>query len=276
MVPFQKMVYVEDRDDYMPDDEVPAGAQVLEHLGHRAAPPPARGREIPAWFTYPEVAARAAPHATRRAGSRASRSSSPGLSGAGKSTIANVLLVKFLEMGGRPVTLLDGDIVRKNLSSELGFSQGAPRHQHPPHRLRRLRDHQERRHRDLRADRALRRRAQGGARDGRAGGGFILVHVATPIEVCEERDRKGLYAKARAGHAQGVHRHLRPLRGARDAEVVIDTTRAHPGGGGAEILLHMRKEGYLALEEMGSGKPEATEGMKSMRRSEISSASPRP
>src|SRR5206468_2027513 len=79
------------------------------------------GREIPSWFTYPDVA------------TELRRSYPPrhkqgftvfftGLSGSGKSTIANVLLTKFLEVGGRPVTILDGDMVRKNLSSELGFS----------------------------------------------------------------------------------------------------------------------------------------------------------
>ncbi len=79
-----------------------------------------------------------------------------GLSGSGKSTIANALMVKLMEMGGRPVTLLDGDVVRKHLSSELGFSK-----EHRDINIRRIgyvasRDHQERRHRHLRADRALR------------------------------------------------------------------------------------------------------------------------
>ena len=121
-----------------------------------------------------------------------------GLSGAGKSTVANVLLTRLLERGGRPVTLLDGDIVRRNLSSELGFSKA---------------------HRDINVRRigyvASEITRNGGAaicapiapydevrRQVRAmiapHGGFFLVHVATPLEVCERRDRKGLYAKARA------------------------------------------------------------------------------
>src|SRR5207253_11054685 len=122
-----------------------------------------------------------------------------GLSGSGKSTIANALLVKLLEMGGRPVTLLDGDVVRKHLSSELGFSKE---------------------HRDINIRRigwvASEITKNGGIaicapiapydsvrKDVRSMidplGGFVLVHIATPIDVCEERDRKGLYAKARAG-----------------------------------------------------------------------------
>ncbi len=122
-----------------------------------------------------------------------------GLSGSGKSTIANALITKFLEMGGRPVTLLDGDLVRKHLSSELGFSKE---------------------HRDIN----IRRIGYVASEITKNGGiavcapiapyeatrkavrqmiepfgGFILVHAATSIEVCEQRDRKGLYAKARAG-----------------------------------------------------------------------------
>ena len=81
------------------------------------------GAEIPSWFTFPEVVEELRAHASAACRARASRCSSPGLSGSGKSTIANALLVKLLEMGGRPVTLLDGDLVRKHLSSELGFSK---------------------------------------------------------------------------------------------------------------------------------------------------------
>src|SRR5262249_38411537 len=125
-----------------------------------------------------------------------------GLSGAGKSTIAKILLAKFLELGGRAVTLLDGDIVRKHLSSELGFS---------------------REHRDINIRRIgfvaaeftkhagiaicapiapydpIRKEVRGMAE---AAGGFVLVYVATPLEVCEQRDRKGLYAKAKLGLIQ--------------------------------------------------------------------------
>ena len=137
-----------------------------------------------------------------------------GLPSSGKSTLANVLMVKLLEIGGRPVTILDGDIVRKHLSSELGFS---------------------REHRDLNIARigyvASEITKNGGIalcapiapydsvrKQVRAmiepHGGFLLVHVATPIEVCEQRDRKGLYAKARAGIVKEFTGVSRPLRGA--------------------------------------------------------------
>ncbi|PYQ42820.1 MAG: adenylyl-sulfate kinase, partial [Acidobacteria bacterium] len=158
----------------------------------------AEGRDIPEWFTFPEVVkALRRTHPPRK--EQGFTVFFTGLSGAGKSTIANGLLVKLLEVGGRPVTLLDGDEVRKHLSSELGFSRA---------------------HRDLNIQRigyvaseitknggiaicapiapydAVRKTVREMIQPV---GGFVLVHVATPLEVCESRDRKGMYAKARAG-----------------------------------------------------------------------------
>src|SRR5260370_37240288 len=119
---FNTMVYVEDKDKYLPEDEVPARARVLDISGTELRQRLNEGRDLPGWFTYPDVA------------QELRRSFPPrhqqgvtvfftGLSGAGKSTIANVLLIKFLEMGGRPVRLLDGVLVRKRRSSELGCSK---------------------------------------------------------------------------------------------------------------------------------------------------------
>ena len=169
------------RHGYVPAGRGPGRCPVARHLRHGAAPAPRRGpRRFPTWFTFPDGRQRAAQDATRRATSRASRCSSPACPARASRPSPTSLLVKLLEMGGRPVTLLDGDLVRKHLSVGARLLQGAPRHQHPPHRLRRLRDHQERRHRDLRPDRPLRRDPQGRAGHDRAeGGGFILVHVAT-------------------------------------------------------------------------------------------------
>lgn len=244
MVPFLSMVYLEHEDRYVPQDEVPAGARSLDISGTDLRRRLAEGREIPAWFTFREVAAE-----LQRSHPPRSRSGFTvfftGLSGSGKSTIANALLVKFLEMGGRPVTLLDGDIVRKNLSSELGFSKE---------------------HRDINIRRigyvASEITKNGGIalcapiapydktrRDVRAAieplGGFVLVHVATPIEVCEERDRKGLYAKARAGLIPEFTGVSDPYEAPADAEVVLDTSQLSPEEAAEEILLHLKKEGYI-------------------------------
>ena len=192
------MVYLEDQDKYVPDDEVKKGDRVLNISGTELRQRLNEGREIPAWFTYPEVVAE-----LRRSFPPRHKQGVTifftGLSGSGKSTIANVLLTKFLETGGRPVTLLDGDLVRKHLSSELGFSKE---------------------HRDINIRRIGYVASEITKNGGIAicapiapydatrkhvrqmiepHGGFILVHIATSVEVCEQRDRKGLYAKARAG-----------------------------------------------------------------------------
>ena len=244
MVPFQMMVYVEDRDEYMPEDEVPEGTRVLNISGTELRRRLAEGREIPSWFTYPEVVTE-----LRRSYPPRHRQGFTvfftGLSGSGKSTIANVLMTKFLEAGGRPVTLLDGDIVRKHLSSELGFSKE---------------------HRDLNIRRigfvASEITKNGGiaicapiapyqsvrreARDMiQPEGGFILVHVATPIEVCEARDRKGLYAKARAGIIKEFTGISDPYEEPTDADVVIDTSRLSPEEAAQQIILHLEREGYV-------------------------------
>ena len=122
MVPFRMMVYVPEHDRFEPVDEIPEDTKTLSISGTELRDRLADGREIPQWFTYPEVV-----NELRRTHPPRHKQGFTvfftGLSGSGKSTIANVLLVKLLEMGGRPVTLLDGDIVRKNLSSELGFSK---------------------------------------------------------------------------------------------------------------------------------------------------------
>ena len=244
MVPFKMLVYVEDDDTYMPQDEVPEGKRVLTLSGTDLRTRLAEGRELPSWFTFPEVAV------------ELQRSQPPrrdqgftvfftGLSGSGKSTIANALMVKLLEAGGRPVTLLDGDLVRQHLSSELGFSKE---------------------HRDINIRRigyvASEITKNGGIaicapiapydttrKDVRdmiaATGGFILVHVSTPLEVCESRDRKGLYAKARAGIVKEFTGISDPYEEPADADVVIDTSDTSVEEAAHEVLLHLEQEGYV-------------------------------
>ncbi|HVR96932.1 MAG TPA: bifunctional sulfate adenylyltransferase/adenylylsulfate kinase [Thermoanaerobaculia bacterium] len=244
MVPFQQLSYVEDLDTYMPQDEIPAGSRVLDISGTELRRRLAEGREIPAWFTFPEVADELRrTHPPRH--KQGFTVFLTGLSGAGKSTIASVLLVKFMEMGGRPVTLLDGDIVRKNLSSELNFSKE---------------------HRDINIRRigfvAAEITKNGGIaicapiapydsvrKEVRStvepGGGFVLVHVATSIDVCEQRDRKGLYAKARAGILKEFTGISDPYEEPNDADLVIDAATLSPEEAAQEILLYLEREGYV-------------------------------
>jgi sulfate adenylyltransferase len=246
MVPFQMMVYVEELDSYLPEDEVPECARALTISGTELRRCLAEGQEIPTWFTFPEVfnELRQSYPPRHRQGFTIFFT---GLSGAGKSTIANILRVKFLEMGGRPVTLLDGDIVRKHLSSELGFS---------------------REHRDLNISRigfvASEIAKNGGIaicapiapydavrREVRAmiepHGGFILVYLSTSLDVCEARDRKGLYAKARSGLVQQFTGISDPYEAPQDAEVVIDTNLMSPEEAAQEVFLHLERQGYVGV-----------------------------
>ncbi len=245
MVPFKLMVYVEEKDGYSPIDEVPEGTRTLNISGTDLRDRLALGKDIPEWFTFSDVAAelRKSHPPRHRQGLTIFFT---GLSGSGKSTIANVLLVKLLEMGGRPVTLLDGDLVRKNLSSELGFSKE---------------------HRDLNIKRigyvASEITKNGGVaicapiapydavrKDVRSMieplGGFMLVHIATSVEVCEQRDRKGLYAKARAGIIKEFTGVSDPYEEPADADIVIDTGELTAEEAAQQIVLHCEKEGYVA------------------------------
>jgi sulfate adenylyltransferase len=244
MVPFQMMVYVEEHDTYYPEDEVPEGTRVLNISGTELRQRLAEGRDIPEWFTFPEVVQELRrTHPPRK--DQGFTLFFTGLSGAGKSTIANVLLVKLLERGGRPVTLLDGDVVRKHLSSELGFSKE---------------------HRDINIRRigyvASEITKNGGIaicapiapydsvrKEVRAMiepmGGFLLIHLATPLDICEGRDRKGMYAKARQGIIKEFTGISDPYEEPTDAEMKIDTSELSPEEAAQEIVLHLEKLGYI-------------------------------
>ena len=244
MVPFRMLVYAPDCDTYLEENEVVAGTRVLNISGTELRQRLSRGEDIPEWFTFPEVAKELRRSYTPRH-RRGAVIFISGLSGAGKSTIAQRLWAQLLEAYGRPVTLLDGDVVRKHLSSELGFSKE---------------------HRDLN----IRRIGFVAAEVARHGGiaicapiapydavrkevramvephsGFILVHVATPLQVCEERDRKGLYAKARAGLLPGFTGVSDPYEPPADAEIVVDTTTTSADQAAARILRHLQGDGYL-------------------------------
>jgi len=248
-VRFREMVYAPSLDQYVLEDQIPATAEAVNISGTEQRRRLRLGLELPHWFTFPAVE-----RELRRSNPSRSRQGFTvfftGLSGAGKSTIANVLLVKLLEMGGRHVTLLDGDIVRKNLSSELGFSKE---------------------HRDINIRRigfvAAEITKNGGVaicapiapydavrKEVRAmiepEGGYVLVHVATPLAICEARDRKGLYAKARAGVVKEFTGISDPYEPPADAEVVLDTAHLSPSEAAQEILLYLEREGFVGPVEI--------------------------
>jgi sulfate adenylyltransferase len=202
------------------------------------------GRDIPSWYVFPDVL-----EEMRRAHPpRHCQGFSvffTGLSGAGKSTLAKILYVRFMEEGSRPVTLLDGDIVRRNLSSELGFSR-----EHRVLNVTRIgfvaseivknrgiaicapiAPYEEAR----RANRELISQY----------GGYVEIHVSTSLEVCERRDRKGLYAKARAGLKKGVTGVDDPFEPPQHADLSLDTSGLSPEEAARKVFLLLEQMGYV-------------------------------
>ena len=244
MVDFKQMVYVQEKAQYYPVDEVPEGSTVLDISGTELRRRLREGLEIPDWFSFPEVV-----QELRRTSPPRSKQGFTvfftGLSGSGKSTIANALMVKLMEMGGRPVTLLDGDVVRKHLSSELGFSKE---------------------HRDINIKRigyvaseitknggiaicapiapytATRRAVREMIE---AYGAFIEVHVATSIEECERRDRKGLYKLAREGKIKEFTGISDPYEAPTKAELVVDTEGTDVDYCAQQVILKLESMGLI-------------------------------
>jgi sulfate adenylyltransferase len=248
ILPIRMLVYVKERDEHLSIDQIPEGVTTWSISQNDLRARLDDGREIPEWFTYPEVGA----ELRRRHPPRSKKGFTvffTGLSGSGKSTVANVLRTKLLQAGGRSVTLLDGDIVRKNLSSELGFSKE---------------------HRDLNIQRigfVASEITKGGGIALCAPiapyahirkynremisqyGGYVLVHMSTPIEICEARDRKGLYAKARAGIIKEFTGISDPYEVPENPDVTIDTSDNTPEESAQLVYLFLEKEGYVGPVE---------------------------
>ena len=245
MVDFKHMVYVQERAQYEPADEIEEGVTVLNISGTELRRRLREGIEIPDWFSFPEVVS----ELRRTSPPRAQQGFTiflTGLSGSGKSTIANALMVKLMEMGGRPVTLLDGDVVRKHLSSELGFSKE---------------------HRDLNIKRigyvaseitknggiaicapiapytATRRTVREMIE---AYGAFVEVHVATSLEECERRDRKGLYKLAREGKIKEFTGISDPYEEPAEPELRVDTEGLEVDYCAQQVVLKLEQLGLIA------------------------------
>ena len=243
IIPFQELVYVPSRDAYLPVDEVEDGVETHSISGTELRNRLEKGEEIPPWFSYPEVIAelrRAYP--LRR--DQGFTLFFTGLSGAGKSTIADALLPVLAEYG-RVVTLLDGDDVRALLSSELGFSR-----EHRDLNIKRIAfvAQEVTRHRGVAVCapiapygqvRAYARETIGEV------GGYFEIYVSTPLEVCEQRDPKGLYAKARAGLIKGFTGIDDPYEPPDSPEIEIDTSRVSIEQAVEMIIERLRGSGYL-------------------------------
>lgn len=244
LIAYPRMVYVEDRAEYLPASEAPEGARVLTLSGEEFRRRLQTGLKIPDWYSFPEVLA----ELHRQNPPRHQQGFTvffTGLSGAGKSTLARALAARLMEMGGRSVTLLDGDIVRRHLSSELGFSKA-----HRDINVRRIGfvASEITKNRGIAICAPIAPYTQT-RRDVRAMiesvGGFVEIHVATPIETCEARDRKGLYAKARAGLIPEFTGVSDPYEAPEAPELAIDTTGLGIDDAVQQILLKLEYEGYL-------------------------------
>ena len=250
IVEFEEMVYDGNAGKYLPRSKVRKDHRILSLSGTELRHHLRRGIEIPEWFSYPEVIS-----ALRRIHPPRSKQGFTlfftGLSGSGKSTIAQTLMAMLMELGSRPVTLLDGDIVRKNLSSELGFSK-----EHRDLNIRRIgyvaSEITKNRGTAICAPiapyRAIRREVRELISHY---GGFIEVYVSTPLKVCENRDRKGLYAKARAGLIKEFTGIDDPYEVPENPEITIDTAEVTPDEAAHQIVVYLVRDGWTTSEKIG-------------------------
>jgi len=254
MVPIREMQYSPEREAFLSCDELAAqGREAVQFTDRDLRRCLEHGLDIPAWYSYTEVINQLRKVFPPR-GRKGITLFFTGLSGSGKSTLAKIMYAKFIEDGSRPVTLLDGDVVRTNLSSELGFSRA---------------------HRNINVRRigfvaseitknggialcapiapytAMRREVRELIEQH---GAFIEIHVATSLEVCESRDRKGLYAKARKGIIPEFTGISDPYETPENPEIRIDTADKSPMQAAQVIMLYLLREGYLDL-----GDEESTE-----------------
>jgi sulfate adenylyltransferase len=250
-VPFEELAYLPDEDRYEEISRVPPHATVASISGTQVRDEYlARGRRLPGWFSRPEVAevlAEAYPPRHREGFCVWFT----GLSGSGKSTTAEMLAVLLMERG-RQVTMLDGDVVRTHLSSGLGFTK-ADRDVN----IRRI---------GFVASEIVRhggavicaaispyRQTRDECRRMAGAGRFVEVFVDTPLDVCEERDTKGLYGKARRGEITGVTGIDDPYEPPSHPEVTLDTVRHTVDENAHALLDHLVGRGFVRPDDEDHG-----------------------
>jgi sulfate adenylyltransferase len=246
VVPFRDMVYLPDDDRYVEVDSVPEGARTASISGTQVRENYLNsGRPLPSWFTRGEVAeilAETYPPRHRQGVCVWFT----GLSGAGKSTTAEVLISLMLEHG-RQVTLLDGDVVRTHLSRGLSFTR-----EDRDTNIRRIGYVASEivRHGGVVLCAAVSpyRATRNDVRNMVGADHFVEVFMDTPIEVCEKRDTKGMYAKARRGEIKGFTGIDDPYEPPESAEIVLETVRTDPESNARRVLDYLAARGFIRGE----------------------------
>ncbi len=243
IVPIHEMSYVESEGRYLSPEELTPEHEVKSISGTEFRRMLRSEEPIPEWFAFPEVIEelRAAMRKEKRRGAVVFFT---GLSGAGKSTIAHIVYNRLLEEQDRPVTYLDGDIIRQHLSKGLGFSKDD--------RMTNI----ERigfvaseiaKHGGIAVCAAIAPYRESRERNRRLisqAGTYIEVFVDTPIEICEERDPKGLYKKAKTGSLAGFTGVDDPYEPPTDAELVLDTTTESAEEAAMRVLAYLKERGF--------------------------------
>ena len=244
VVPFQQMIYLPDSDEYKPDDEVPDGVRTLNISGTELRSRLRSGKDIPEWFSYPEVV-------------RVLRESHParfkqgftvfltGYQNSGKDAIARALDVTLHQQGGRPVSLLLGDTVRSELSSELGFSR-SDRHKNIQRIAFVAAELTKAGAAVIAAPIAPFEESRQSARETVSQhGSFYLVHVTTSLEYSEMTDKKGVYAKARRGEIRGFTGVDDPYEAPLKTDLVVDIEKTSVRSAVHQIVLMLESQGLL-------------------------------
>ncbi len=248
MIPFRQLVYLADEQRYEEVTKVPTSAQTVSISGTQVRDDYLNnGKRLPEWFTRPEVAEILAEAYPPRAKQGACIWFT-GLSGSGKSTTAEVLVVMLLEHG-RQVTVLDGDVVRTHLSKGLGFSK-----EDRDINIRRIGFVASEivRHGGVVICAAISpyRATRNDVRNMVGAENFVEVYVDTPIEVCEARDTKGLYAKARRGEITGFTGIDDPYEPPENPEVTLDTVHNTPEANARRIMEYLAAKGFVRAPEL--------------------------
>ena len=267
VIPFRELVYLPEEQRYEEKIHTRAGTQTASISGTQVREEYLnKGRTLPKWFTRPEVAdilAQAYPPRFRQGVCVWFT----GLSGAGKSTTAEVLTVLLLEYG-RQSTLLDGDVVRTHLSKGLGFSKDDR-----DTNIRRIGFVASElvRHGGIVLAAAVSpyRATRNDIRNLFGEDHFMEVFVDTPLEVCEERDVKGMYARARRGEIKDFTGIDDPYEPPLNPEITIDTISQTPQENARRILDHLIREGFLLVDETATHTVEANDNFNPAQRASV-------